>query len=162
VPPTPAPAVNARHTARVSTESEASYTSPSPASRSVSSRQSRNRPSSPFPSIRGEHLEKMFFNAPDHDESRCRTCCQTLSRDRRKTRASSTLPPAASTDRRVPDEDLDEGYGGEEPVPAPVPTATHRKDASRETMAENSKLPPQTVLTRVVRELEDDFVHYKA
>ncbi|THH31182.1 hypothetical protein EUX98_g2995 [Antrodiella citrinella] len=26
----------------------------------------------------------------------------------------------------------------------------------------NDKLPPQTVLTRVVRELEDDFTHYKA
>lgn len=154
VPPTPAPAGRRQHAARVESESEASFSSPSPvASRSGSFRHTRKRPSSPFPSIRGEHLEQMFFNAPDHDESRCRTCCQTLRKEKRKSQRPSTT-------RRKPEDEIDEGYGGEEVVP--VPTATQRADQMPRAQDTGKDLPPQTVLARVVRELEDDFIHYKA
>jgi hypothetical protein len=37
-----------------------------------------------------------------------------------------------------------------------------RRASTAAVATEEQDLPPQTVLSRVVRELEDDFVHYKA
>lgn len=103
----------------------------------------------PFPQIRGEYLEKLFFSAPDHNADTCTVC-------NRRARAA-----AARQQRKVATwsagcrpylEAEDEGFaeGVEE---------AHAKKGKQRT--DEDRLPPQTVLTKVLRELEDDFTHYK-
>ena len=115
--------------------------------------------SSPFPQIRGERLERLFFSAPDHNAKSCNVC------NRRKRnyegKASGRRPPwllsRFATDMRsrmpgVGTDDDDEGFAecmGDDMM------------ARERRWHERDRDPPQTVLTRVVRELEDDFTHYK-
>lgn len=95
-----------------------------------------------FPQIRGSRMERLFFAAPEHDAMTCHVC------HRRKRRGFEL-------NRRFPSEDNEqylkaggrcEGAGRDEKAPAEG----------------QGRKPPQTVLTRVLRELEDDFSHYKA
>ncbi|CAE6433886.1 unnamed protein product [Rhizoctonia solani] len=120
--------------------------------------QRRSPPASPpFPRIRGTQLERLFFSAPEHNEQTCTTCCR-----RRKIRAvrDDRHEPGRARERERADwrlggrvgarEDEDEGYAhseGEDDLPVEIDPA---------------RPPPQTVLVKVVRELEDDFAHYKA
>ena len=114
---------------------------------------------SPFPQIRGERLERLFFSAPDHNVKSCNVC------NRRKRnydggvsgRRPSWLLSRFATDMksRMPGVgvgDDDEGFAEcmEEEVLA-----------REKRWHERGRDPPQTVLMRVVRELEDDFTHYK-
>lgn len=113
----------------------------------------------PFPQIRGERLERLFFSAPDHNIKSCNVC------NRRKRshpdRANGKRPSwlfgrlARDVDPRIPGIGVDgddEGFveGLEEEI-----AARERR------LQERDRDPPQTVLMRVVRELEDDFTHYK-
>ncbi|CAE6446686.1 unnamed protein product [Rhizoctonia solani] len=114
-------------------------------------------PTPPFPRIRGAQLERLFFSAPEHNEQTCTTCCRRrharASRDdrheagrvRERERANWRLGGRVGAR-----EDEDEGYArseGEDDLPVEIDPA---------------RPPPQTVLVKVVRELEDDFAHYKA
>ncbi|KAF8736621.1 Centrosome microtubule-binding domain of Cep57, partial [Rhizoctonia solani] len=114
-------------------------------------------PTPPFPRIRGAQLERLFFSAPEHNEQTCTRCCQR--RKTRNVRDDRHEPERARERERAhwrlggrvgAREDEDEGYArseGEEDLPVEIDPA---------------RPPPQTVLVKVVRELEDDFAHYKA
>ena len=113
---------------------------------------------SPFPQIRGERLERLFFSTPDHNANSCNVCNRRKRNPKAKAdgKRPSWLLSRFATDMRsrMPDVgvDCDEGFaeGMEEEI-----TARERK------WQERDRDPPQTVLARVVRELEDDFTHYK-
>lgn len=171
-------------------------------------------PETPFPQIRGEFLEKLFFSAPEHDARTCTACTRhrippnahalkaeaydraagrcsdeeqnddTIGQllpsryDRflksRKGKQKGPLPMEATSsgERKDDPEGTDEGFadGSSEDGPA---VHGGRKDKGKQRavgfeevreMAETageSGLPPQTVVTRVIRELENDFTHYK-
>jgi hypothetical protein len=92
---------------------------------------------SPFPSIRGERLEKDFFSP------------------QQKVRAgkpsSHNLEP--ETDRPAP-EQHDQHKTEADPAPLGLDSldqALRRNDG---------KLPPQTLVMSVLREIEDDYQHY--
>ena len=114
---------------------------------------------SPFPQIRGERLEHLFFSAPDHNAKLCNVCNRRKRNhgDNAHGKRPSWLLSRFATDMksRIPgdgcdgnDEGFAEGLEGEI-------MARERK------WQERDRDPPQTVLMRVVRELEDDFTHYK-
>lgn len=125
-------------------------------------------PSTPFPQIRGGHLEKLFFSAPEHNAKTCTVC----HRRSRRANSSSWLPKRKAHDMRGRAEDEqneDEGF-----VEGPDSSRDAKnKGKQREHVTfsqepkswkkngEREALPAQTVLARVLRELEDDFTHYK-
>ena len=113
----------------------------------------------PFPQIRGERLERLFFSAPDHNVKSCNVCNRRkrTHADRADGKRPSWLISRFSADMklRVPRVGIDgddEGFaeGLQEEI----------IDRERK-LQERERDPPQTVLMRVVRELEDDFTHYK-
>jgi Centrosome localisation domain of PPC89 len=129
----------------------------------------------PFPQIRGGRLERLFFSAPEHNPHTCNVC------HRRRRGAdyaggdqmASWLPSrfAVQFKAKVQESpDDDEGYAedneeddrlsvdakGKNTQGIHFANATQmQKDGAR------NKLPPQTVLARVLGELEEDFTHYK-
>lgn len=108
--------------------------------------------STPFPQIRGERLEKLFFSAPEHNENTCRVCHrrQRPNMEENGIDAPSWVPPRKRARVRVDEQATNPRV--EEDVPSDGnPTNPFARD----------RLPPQTVLVRVLRELEDDFTHYK-
>ena len=118
----------------------------------------------PFPQIRGTQLERMFFSAPEHNSKTCTVC------NRRRYRETAPRPlwyPASKghnvTVADVNDED--EGFGEGSVIEDGEERKTLRGGAVNLDFlngdAKNDRLPPQTVLVRVLRELEDDFTHYK-
>ena len=138
----------------------------------------------PFPQIRGAHLERLFFSAPEHNAKTC-----TLCHRRRRPGLSSPLPqsspswPPSRANRnfrtRMEDarDDDDEGFveGSDEGPHERIQSDPKGKGKQREHVMfsedpgprrnhverEDGSLPPQTVLARVIKELEDDFTHYK-
>lgn len=105
----------------------------------------------PFPQIRGGRLEQLFFSAPDHNANTCTVC-------NRRRRAKPGHRRTWSTTAGHPHADgEDEGFveGFDEPK-----LRWNYKGKERE-HAGDDRVPPQTVLTRVLRELENDFTHYK-
>ena len=119
----------------------------------------------PFPQIRGAQLERMFFSAPEHNTKTCTVC------NRRRYRETAPRPlwyPASKGHNvTVADaNDEDEGFGEGSVIEdgegrrAPQGAAVNL-DFLSGGAARNGQLPPQTVLVRVLRELEDDFTHYK-
>ena len=121
-------------------------------------------PSTPFPEIRGGHLERLFFSAPEHNAKTCNVCHR-----RSKRPQSPSWIPRQRVVVEDPEGDEDEGFA-EGPD---VPRVPRDKGKRREhvTFSQNPRqwrqdgsregLPPQTVLAKVLRELEDDFTHYK-
>ncbi|KAG6812112.1 hypothetical protein H0H92_004341 [Tricholoma furcatifolium] len=121
----------------------------------------------PFPQIRGGHLERLFFSAPEHNAQTCAVCCR-----RRQVRGEnpSWMPTRfrdahkdAEAERLAEDSGEDEGFADEEEEGgvtrgAEEPNGNHNHWRLR---AQKEGLPPQTVVARVIRELEDDFTHYK-
>ncbi|KIM72446.1 hypothetical protein PILCRDRAFT_829734 [Piloderma croceum F 1598] len=116
----------------------------------------------PFPQICGGHLERLFFSALEHNAKTCMVC----HRRRRQPDLPSWIPRARVEDADTDDED--EGF-------VEGPNVQFRgKGKQREHVmfsqdptqwrwdGERAGLPPQTVLARVLRELEDDFTHYKS
>ncbi|WVQ97310.1 hypothetical protein IAU59_004421 [Kwoniella sp. CBS 9459] len=92
-------------------------------------------PSSPFPSISGEELEAEFFS-----------------------------PSRKATTASAPTDNQPRGPGRQGSSRS-ASGASNRATVWASTVnraGEDEGLPPQTVLARVVAELEDDFVHYKA
>ncbi|KAF8333529.1 uncharacterized protein EI90DRAFT_3121870 [Cantharellus anzutake] len=127
----------------------------------------RSHQGDPFPTIRGARMEKLFFSLPDHNETTCHVC--------RKRRANEPNSLGQSMDgrnhpargRREDDKDLP---NTSEVLNAAM-EALDRAKASRSARGEynggayeldDAELPPQTVVARAVRELEDDFTHYKS
>ena len=115
--------------------------------------------SSPFPQIRGERLERLFFSAPDHNSRSCNVCNRRKRNHEDKVygKRPSWLLSRFATDMRsrmpgVGIDGDDEGFA--EGMDEEIMIRERR-------WQERDRDPPQTVLMRVVRELEDDFTHYK-
>lgn len=117
----------------------------------------------PFPQIRGAQLERMFFSAPEHNSKTCTVC------NRRRSRETVSRPlwyPASKGHNvTVADaNDEDEGFGEGSVIGGGEGRKTRGAAVNLDFLngdAKNDRLPPQTVLVRVLRELEDDFTHYK-
>jgi Centrosome localisation domain of PPC89 len=131
-------------------------------STSPQSQAANGRPvSSPFPQIRGNRLERLFFSGL----MRCPSCPVCTCRRRQYSAVSQRLPCLSRFklgEERPPDHE-DEGFvdGSGEEQHVPQGSCNKRKQ-NESKHKEPADLPPQTVLARVVRELEDDFTHYKA
>jgi hypothetical protein len=130
----------------------------------------------PFPQIRGGHLERLFFSAPEHNPKTCTVC-----RRRRRPHGESPLSWLPLTNLRAGMNDEDKGVaegsesdsketeyhvpksfkakGKQKEHVAPVSQAPRSSSWKRN--SEQDRVPPQTVLARVLRELENDFAHYK-
>jgi len=106
---------------------------------------SRDFRETPFPQIRGEHMERLFFSAPPHDERTCTAC-------HRKKHPSPGTPTWLRTMQK-------DKVARERNVP--VAEREHEVEVDQN-VEERDRPPPQTVLTKVLRELEDDFAHYKS
>jgi hypothetical protein len=109
----------------------------------------------PFPQIRGARLERMFFSAPEHNTKTCTVC------NRRRYREVGPrqlwYPASKGHNVTVADaNDSDEGFGE-----GSVAGDEEGRRAPLDFLNGDERLPPQTVLVRVLRELEDDFTHYK-
>lgn len=114
-----------------------------------------------MPQIRGERLERLFHAAPAHNERTCGVCHR---RKRSSKHHSSSHPHRRHSSARQhhhQEEDVEEeerlldGDAGE----CQFVNGDERFIAD---IARRRGIPPQTVLARVLRELEDDFTHYKA
>ncbi|KAF8522190.1 hypothetical protein BU17DRAFT_44955 [Hysterangium stoloniferum] len=118
-----------------------------------------NPPTTPFPQIRGSRMERLFFSAPEHNARTCHIC------HRRRRRDNEIRVPQAE----VEDEDEGEDEAGL------IRSYLRYKERRRKNEANDTgpgqkngaerdtgKFPPQTILAKVIRDLEDDFSHYKA
>ncbi|KAL1950096.1 hypothetical protein VTO73DRAFT_5218 [Trametes versicolor] len=119
-------------------------------------------PETPFPQIRGTRLERLFFSAPDHNAQTCTMCHRRRRRRSDVEHAETWLNErerAQGRDRREAHaEDEDEGY-----AEGPEDMHGRREQQARGARdRQDERVPPQTVLARVLRELEDDFTHYKS
>lgn len=130
----------------------------------------------PFPQIRGGHLERLFFSAPEHNANACNIC-------HRRRRRSDVLPMSSLPLRKMRTHDQDHDSAGESndeglehTYRAPKNSKAKGKQreqvvfvdkglgtgsSSQHSESGPDRVPPQTVLVRVLRELEDDFTHYK-
>ncbi|KAJ7459702.1 hypothetical protein FB451DRAFT_1271215 [Mycena latifolia] len=140
------------------------------------SRARQNQPETPFPQIRGAHLERLFFSAPEHNARTCTVCCRR--RGPESPALASWLPSRMERDfrtrmqeaREEEESEEDEGFvEGDEDVDSERVRDQKRAgkqrepdDVNYEAAARKAGLPPQTIVARVIRELEDDFTHYKS
>ncbi|KAH9923578.1 hypothetical protein B0H21DRAFT_797396, partial [Amylocystis lapponica] len=121
----------------------------------------------PFPQIRGAQLERLFFSAPEHNAQTC-TVCHRRRRHKRDFLGSDQQTPfwlsAGRRNVKVQDDDDDEGFasGQEDQVPYQGKGKAREYDRWKDGGHSKDKAPPQTVLARVLRELEDDFTHFKS
>lgn len=114
----------------------------------------------PFPRISSERMERLFFSASRHNGTSCRAC-----KGHRRCEVADHLH-----------EDKDEGFdeGLEPRHHSDHPCEIGRGTGNKYTLAEilermdrnggslrPGDIPPQTVLARVIGELEDEFAHFK-
>ncbi|KAF9447291.1 hypothetical protein P691DRAFT_802613 [Macrolepiota fuliginosa MF-IS2] len=134
-------------------------------------RRHRNEVEAPFPKIRGEHLERLFFAAPEHDARTCSTCNRNRHEsDGHPAPSRNARRTARSTRSRRGSDGDDEGFaeGSEELEQPQAPGRDKGKRRELEninevrSVAQQEGLPPQTIVARIIRELEDDFTHYKS
>ncbi|KAH7906510.1 hypothetical protein BJ138DRAFT_1094012 [Hygrophoropsis aurantiaca] len=134
----------------------------------------------PFPEIRPGHLERLFFSAPAHNAKTCTACHRRRPRSNRL----SSVKPTSQKDSSgaalrnladVPGDDDGFHESSDDEVQQSSAKAIPKNMANLMDLNQNDisprdayeaifhqdKLPPQTVLARVLRELEDDFTHYK-
>ncbi|KAI0689700.1 hypothetical protein BC835DRAFT_1308236 [Cytidiella melzeri] len=153
-----------RATGRRPVERESAGQDRRPASPTATRPSSRAGPAgsgaeAPFPQIRGEYLESLFFSAPEHNANTCTVC-------HRKQRARSGRPTTARSSWAGPgqchDGEDDEGFAEGQEDAHLAGTRRNAKGKEREKIDHDDRVPPQTVVARVLRELEDDFTHYKS
>ncbi|KAG2365161.1 hypothetical protein BDR07DRAFT_1399588 [Suillus spraguei] len=112
----------------------------------------------PFPRIRSGRLENLFFSAPKHNSGTCTRCNHRSARTGSYGHTKATRP---SQGRSLPLND--QGPNAQvknNPLAPRVDTFEDGVD-SYEAIFQGDKLPPQTVLVRVLRELEEEFTHHK-
>ena len=132
----------------------------------------QDEPETPFPQIRGEHLERLFFSAPEHNAKTCTVCY----RRRHRPGSSPWLYPrkGVHAQNAAEQQEEDEGFGEGSDEATDMDRVTRDNKGKQRDYVIFSKdpghwrqagrkegLPPQTVVARVIRELEDDFTHYK-
>ena len=99
-------------------------------------------------------MERLFFSAPEHNARTCSVC------HRRKRVGEQRRLYTKNEGDRVGEEETVKTYLRNQKNRANI--REKRNVTDFEFDAGDDRLPPQTVLARVVRELEDDFSHYKA
>ncbi|KAI0031183.1 hypothetical protein K488DRAFT_87075 [Vararia minispora EC-137] len=128
---------------------------------------------SPFPQIRGERLERLFFSAPEHNTKTCTVCRRRRRPDAetekmeqpvwytsRLGRFANNKKGKRAENVNVQDaEDYQAQAGPSHKADALGHVSPNLDFLDPGTPAD--RLPPQTVLVKVLRELEDDFTHYK-
>lgn len=107
----------------------------------------------PFPRIRGAYLERLFFSAPEHHANTC-TVCNRRQRRRAQNQWGGDVADRRDLRERLRDAEQVEGAERER-----EPRGVNAK--GKERVEVDERVPPQTVLARVLRELEDDFAHYR-
>lgn len=111
----------------------------------------------PFPRIRSRRLENLFFSAPKHNSGTCARCNNRSPRiggHRNTTRPNQgRVPPLG--DHGLDEQAKDDSHGAE--------AKSFETDGvdSYEAIFQSDRLPSQTVLARVLRELEEEFTHHK-
>ncbi|KAJ7288548.1 hypothetical protein C8J57DRAFT_1166320, partial [Mycena rebaudengoi] len=125
-------------------------------------------PATPFPQIRGARLERLFFSAPPHDRRTCAVCCRRTGVDAgvgggwgRRGRGHGEDEHREDGEE---DEDEDEGFveGFQREHARGGGNGDDNNNNDYEAAARKAGLPAQTLVARVIRELEDDFTHYKS
>lgn len=105
-----------------------------------------------MPCIQSRRLEQLFFSAPEHNEQTCRLCHRRqrpgLAED--DLDFPSFLPPRKRA--RLSHDDMSRPRRS---------SSSQREVKTSGSPFSKDRLPPQTVLTRVLGELEDEFSHYK-
>ena len=120
----------------------------------------------PFPQIQGERLERLFSSAPEHNAQTCTVCHRRLQRQTTSSKgAANDQRPfwsagAAPEYHAADDEGFAEGEDDDVRT-GPAFTLEGGRDKGKGKEQATDRLPPQTVLSRVIRELEDDFTHFK-
>ncbi|KAJ7175702.1 hypothetical protein C8R46DRAFT_1174491 [Mycena filopes] len=131
-----------------------------------------NELETPFPQIRGAHLERLFFSAPEHNARMCTVCCRRRGVGGGGVDAREWVPSRMEREFRArmqeaeSDDDDDAGQRGAAAAAARRAGKQRERgpgdERDYEAAAKKAGLPPQTVVARVIRELEDDFTHYKS
>jgi hypothetical protein len=111
--------------------------------------------SSALPQIRGERLERLFYSAPEHNSRTCGVCHRRRRAGQAKAGSNGSSPIAPVSVPVSVGAGVSVGTDGE----IKFCQGDERRIAE---IAAQSGVPPQTVLARVLRELEDDFTHYKS
>ena len=94
-------------------------------------------------------------SGPSHEPQTCTICHRRRLRQRKPAADGEEEPWIRELDARI-------GKISSQGTAPQGPTKTIGNIPQRTRDPADDKLPPQTVLTKVLRELEDDFVHYKA
>jgi len=129
----------------------------------------------PFPKIRGQRLERLFFSAPEHDVRTCPTCNRRGRRGLEEPPVTSAWRTSSTRSRHRSDEDEECVEGSQTPDRRRNQRSSRdcsgsggkRRERSLQdinevpSVAKQEGLPPQTIVARIIRELEDDFTHYK-
>ncbi|KAG8816364.1 hypothetical protein FRC19_000427 [Serendipita sp. 401] len=119
-----------------------------------------------LPQIRGERLERLFHAAPAHNEQTCTVCHRRKrSSTSGRRRSSHSTKPHHGHRRRHSAQEQPDGNDAEEEIDVngeEVAQFLEGDERYISEIAERRGIPPQTVLARVLRELEDDFTHYKS
>ncbi|KAG2034860.1 hypothetical protein BDR03DRAFT_963866 [Suillus americanus] len=113
----------------------------------------------PFPRIRSGRLENLFFSAPKHNSGTCTRCNHRSARTGNHANTKATRPSQGQAPPLN-----DQGPNAQVKTNPLEPRANaFEPDGidSYEAIFQGDKLPPQTVLARVLRELEEEFTHHK-
>ncbi|KAG6372822.1 hypothetical protein JVT61DRAFT_7229 [Boletus reticuloceps] len=165
-----------RRSERASNSSaQSSYSAPLPMEESPARNNGRVESNPPFPKISSERMERLFFSAPRHNATLCRTCKGHHRHHRHHYHGNGGHRDSHEAQNDV-HEDKDEGFDeGIETRPHP----DHPRESARgvgrtytiediiERMDKNGgtlrsgNVPPQTVLARVIGGLEDEFAHFR-
>jgi len=113
----------------------------------------------PFPRIRSGRLENLFFSAPKHNSGTCTRCNHRSARTDSHANTKATRPSRG----RAPPLNGQGPNAQVETDPLEPRANVFEPDGidSYEAIFQGDKLPPQTVLARVLRELEEEFTHHK-
>ncbi|RXW21076.1 hypothetical protein EST38_g4784 [Candolleomyces aberdarensis] len=171
IPPSPSPSAAA--------QANLSKSRPAAARHATTSRKpsSRHQAETPFPQIRGERLERLFFSAPEHNPKTC-TVCYRGRHDKGGDHHRGAHGHHAESDDEEEGVGAIRGHGhggGQRRRGRTDPLEGMAGMVSRNELGEvpsdasyfrrvgnQAGLPPQTMAMRVIRELEDDFTHYKS
>lgn len=124
----------------------------------------------PFPKISSERMERLFFSAPRHNATSCRMCKSHQGHHHAHSNNARRDSHDAANDHQDKDEGFDEGielrplsdrpYGRGVGRTYTIEEILDRMDRNGGTLRPGD-IPPQTVLARVVGELEDEFAHFR-
>ncbi|KAK0187925.1 hypothetical protein F5146DRAFT_934495 [Armillaria mellea] len=118
----------------------------------------------PFPQIRGARLERLFFSAPEHNAKTCNVCHRRRGHHKDVRPMSPSWLPSRFAKQFQADEDQDDNSDEDEGfADGSVGVEDGGRRAGAASRVPTAKgVPPQTVLMKVIRELQDDFTHYKS